>query len=38
MPAQGSVFCKHCGHRDAFHQLTAPEGERRCVWNPDKCD
>jgi hypothetical protein len=34
---RGSVFCRRCGHRDVYHQVNAPDGERRCVWNPEKC-
>jgi hypothetical protein len=33
----GSAFCGHCGHRDVYHQMNASAGERRCVWNPEKC-
>ena len=32
------VRCERCGHLSMYHQLDAPEGERRCVWNPEQCD
>lgn len=34
---EGARVCGACGHREAVHQMAAPEGERRCVASGCTC-
>lgn len=34
---EGARACQACGHREAVHQMAAPEGERRCVASDCRC-